>query len=74
MPSDLSKPCQEALVRLRSNPELRKVLAELLSVLEPLPRFIPGKTGQEERWKYRSAYRDGQEDLIELLGQKEDVK
>ena len=50
------------------------MLAEALSVLEPLPRFVPGKPGQEERWKYKSAYRDAQKDLIELLGQKEDEK
>ncbi len=74
MPSDLSKPCQERLVRLRGNRELQEVLAEFLRALEPVPRFVLGKPGQEENWKYKSAYRDAQKDLIELLGQKEDEK
>ena len=71
-PKDLSKPCQEALVGVRSNRRLQKVLVEFLHVLEPLPSFRPGgKPDQVDRWKYKSAYRDGQKDLIELLGQKE---
>ena len=48
------------------------MLEEFLHVLEPLPSFRSGgKPDQVDKWKYKSGYRDGQKDLIELLGQKE---